>query len=319
MRRLLLLADARLAMARSQTAAFLESAAAHPRFEVVAVVDANRAPPIGWRGGATGALARAAMRAFNPTQLLQLPSGSRLERTARRHGVPLVTPAGRDINAAAFVEALRDRWQADVALSLGCLQILRRPLLDCFEQAVNFHNGLLPDYRGLSATSWSLYHGEPRSGVSFHRMTEGIDAGAVLVEGSVPTDESSLALEVEAAKLELAASLAPAVLEAIDQRAPGRAPTPGAGRYFSGADGRAIRTIADPRALPMAEIERRLRCFTRLRIRLDDGRWWLVTGLRRQGKPSFATAEALAISRALYLPPTLYRLHQALSRRPAAD
>jgi folate-dependent phosphoribosylglycinamide formyltransferase PurN len=307
-RRIVFFADSSLGMARSQLGPFLAAAAAHPGFETACVVDTARRRPQPLLEGAQ----RLAITAFNGTDAAVLPRYPSLRGQAALFGVPVVTPSARDVNSVGFRDQLARLPQPLVAVSLGCLQIFGPALLGCFEQAVNFHNGLLPDYRGLDATGWSLYRGERRSGFSFHRMTTGIDEGAVLADGSVPVDETSRVTDVDREKLAAAARLAPRVLEAIERCDRGRPQDPGSGRYFSRRDGEAIRRIESPGLLSRGEVLRRLRCFSLLRIRLADG-WWEATELGESGGPGVALADgALAIRRALHLPPPLYRLYRAL-------
>jgi folate-dependent phosphoribosylglycinamide formyltransferase PurN len=46
--------------------------------------------------------------------------------------------------------------------------------------AINYHDALLPNYAGGNAVSWALLHGEIGHGVTWHEMTERIDAGGIL-------------------------------------------------------------------------------------------------------------------------------------------
>ena len=117
-----------------------------------------------------------------------------LPRFAARQHIPLIVPHNRDPNSAAFLDYLDRDLCPDAALSVFCMTIFRRPLLDRFDQAVNFHNGLLPEYKGLGATSFSMYAGEPETGFTFHRMTEDVDAGPILVQDAIaiePTTRSA--------------------------------------------------------------------------------------------------------------------------------
>ena len=135
----------------------------------------------------------------------------------RQHGVPIVSPEAGDPNTPEFRARLHE-YGCDVALSYYCLRIFRRPLLDSFEQAVNFHNTLLPAYKGRMATAMALYHGEPRVGYTFHRMAETVDTGAVLVQGSLPVDDHTPLPTVTSRLVRQAASDVPQVLDLIARR-----------------------------------------------------------------------------------------------------
>ncbi|MCA9625268.1 MAG: AMP-binding protein, partial [Myxococcales bacterium] len=44
----------------------------------------------------------------------------------------------------------------------------------------NFHDGPLPRYAGLNATSWALLHQESSHGITWHAMTQDVDGGDIL-------------------------------------------------------------------------------------------------------------------------------------------
>ena len=64
-------------------------------------------------------------------------------------------------------------------------QIFRAPLLDACRRPINYHDGLLPNYRGVAATGWSIYRGESQSGFTFHRMASGSTGARSCVQGRV--------------------------------------------------------------------------------------------------------------------------------------
>jgi natural product biosynthesis luciferase-like monooxygenase protein len=61
-------------------------------------------------------------------------------------------------------------------LSLVPAHILALPRLG----AINFHDGPLPRYAGLHATTWAIQNQETSHGVTWHEMKEIVDAGAIL-------------------------------------------------------------------------------------------------------------------------------------------
>ena len=72
--------------------------------------------------------------------------------------------------------------------------VLVAPRLGCY----NLHPGPLPRYAGLNVVSWAIYCGERFHGVTVHRMTSEIDAGAIAYEESFPIHTSDSALMVSA-------------------------------------------------------------------------------------------------------------------------
>jgi len=51
--------------------------------------------------------------------------------------------------------------------------------------AFNVHGSLLPRYRGRAPINWAVLHGEPRIGMTLHRMVRAPDAGAIVDQEGV--------------------------------------------------------------------------------------------------------------------------------------
>jgi folate-dependent phosphoribosylglycinamide formyltransferase PurN len=312
--RLLLFADPHLASSMNLLAASLKSAAARDDIEIVAVVDAGR------NGSSRLRVPRAvadwgARSIFNPhtaADPARRPLVSSCASIARRRRVPVLVPSERDVNDVSFVETVTT-LQADATVALMVSQIFRSPLLEACRLPINYHNGLLPNYRGIAATGWSIYEGERQSGFSFHRMIELIDRGPILLQGTVPVGPGDDSAQVERAKTQLAASELNSLFDtlvssdhAIKQVA--------SGSSFSHADLRAIRTVEDPERLAADELQLRLRCFGSIELTLA-GRSWSTTALRRVGRRprnrslAFRAADGVWLEphRLRHLPPSVYR------------
>ncbi|MCW5983016.1 MAG: hypothetical protein KIT09_33305 [Bryobacteraceae bacterium] len=317
--RLVVFADPRLGTSAPLLDAFVREARARPDIRIVAVCDCGLNPPLPAPLDRVVRISRQlARRAFNPSAgEAPLASGAGVCAIARRNGVPVIRPTNANINDPLFAEQLRRRWQPTLALSVGCLQILRRDLLGVFQMAVNYHDGLLPQYRGVLATAWSLYLGESYTGYSFHRMTPGIDAGPVLLSDTIPAPENHSASRIYRDKTRRAALDAGKALDLMAARAAGD-PQGESGRYFSSRDSDRIVVIDDPSLLTAAEIQRRLRAFEVLRIKLE-GAWYPVTALKdgvRKGRLSFLTSDGRVMtpSRLMFLPRWLYPIYHSLWR-----
>ncbi|MES3000207.1 MAG: MupA/Atu3671 family FMN-dependent luciferase-like monooxygenase, partial [Pseudomonadota bacterium] len=64
--------------------------------------------------------------------------------------------------------------------------------------AVNFHDGPLPRYAGLNATSWALMAREATHGVTWHEMTAGADEGRIARQAVFPISPEDTALGLNA-------------------------------------------------------------------------------------------------------------------------
>ena len=64
--------------------------------------------------------------------------------------------------------------------------------------AINYHDGPLPRYGGTHATSWAIINGERSHGVTWHLMTEAVDAGDVLKQTPVDILDGETAVTLNA-------------------------------------------------------------------------------------------------------------------------
>jgi methionyl-tRNA formyltransferase len=97
---------------------------------------------------------------------------------AREKGVPIFTP--EKVNTPEWIERIV-ALQPDLILSVYyrnmiSAKILALPRLGAF----NLHGSLLPKYRGRAPINWAVLHGEPRIGMTLHRMVKQADAGAIV-------------------------------------------------------------------------------------------------------------------------------------------
>lgn len=159
----------------------------------VAVLSTSRAPGLDYL------LARRQLIAFVATD----PANRDLARAADA-GVPATV---RDIHAfyesagaprrdlrvrRAFdrqTAALLAERHVDLIIACGYLHILTTPLLDAYpNRIVNVHDSDLPSYPGLHAVRDAVFAGERSTRSCVHVVTEGVDAGPVLVRSwSFPT------------------------------------------------------------------------------------------------------------------------------------
>jgi amino acid adenylation domain-containing protein len=64
--------------------------------------------------------------------------------------------------------------------------------------AVNFHDGPLPRYAGVNATNWAIMNGETIHAITWHVMTDEINAGDILKQKTVPISEDETAISLHA-------------------------------------------------------------------------------------------------------------------------
>ena len=102
---------------------------------------------------------------------------------ARARGIPVFTP--EKVNTPEWIERIAV-LQPELILSVYyrnmiSQRILALPRLGAF----NLHGSLLPKYRGRAPINWAVLHGEPRIGMTLHRMVKAPDAGAIVDQEGV--------------------------------------------------------------------------------------------------------------------------------------
>lgn len=102
---------------------------------------------------------------------------------AREKGIPVFTP--ESVNTPEWREKIA-ALAPDLILSVYYrhmigTKILALPRLGAW----NMHGSLLPKYRGRAPINWAVLHGEPRIGMTLHRMVKSADAGAMVDQEGV--------------------------------------------------------------------------------------------------------------------------------------
>ena len=99
---------------------------------------------------------------------------------ARKYGVPVDDCA--DVNSEAFRAMLRDRG-VEFIVSISGTQLYKKKLRAQTPYGiVNCHGALLPRYRGLMPSFWTLANGETEGGVSVHYVDRKLDNGPIIVQ-----------------------------------------------------------------------------------------------------------------------------------------
>ncbi|HTZ20313.1 MAG TPA: formyltransferase [Opitutaceae bacterium] len=97
---------------------------------------------------------------------------------ARARGIPVFTP--ENVNTPEWRERLA-ALQPDLILSVYYRHMIGTKILGMARLgAFNLHGSLLPKYRGRAPINWAVLRGEPRIGMTLHRMVKAPDAGAIV-------------------------------------------------------------------------------------------------------------------------------------------
>lgn len=122
-------------------------------------------------------------------------SQRRLSAYCKEHKLEALVNEG-SVNAPDVIERVTND-APDFIFSINNFQILKPPLLSIPKiGAINFHNGPIPEYRGMNAPSWAIWNNEDSHGVSWHYMEPEVDLGDIAAQErfSLGDDETALSL-----------------------------------------------------------------------------------------------------------------------------
>ncbi len=115
---------------------------------------------------------------------------------AAAHGIRTVP---FDASLASALQTALANEPFDYLLSIANLRVIPANVLALpLRGAIDFHDGPLPRYAGLHATSWALLHGERTHGVTWHAIAGGIDEGDILAQELVEIEDDERALTLNA-------------------------------------------------------------------------------------------------------------------------
>ena len=128
---------------------------------------------------------------------------------ARHAGIPTFTIRLADFPAReewdkALAEACT-RYEPDLVVLAGFMKLVGKPFLDAFGgRCVNTHPALLPSFPGAHAVREALAHGVKVTGCTVFLVDEGVDAGPIVAQASVPVadddDEATLHERIKVAE-----------------------------------------------------------------------------------------------------------------------
>ena len=136
---------------------------------------------------------------------------SEVGAVAARHGLQTLKPT--KIRTPEFLAELKS-FEPDILAIAAYGRILPNQVLDAPRlMPINVHASLLPRHRGASPIEQAILDGDAATGVTIMRVTERMDAGAILLQRSIPiaADDTQGTLKNKLADLG-----ADALLEALD-------------------------------------------------------------------------------------------------------
>lgn len=130
---------------------------------------------------------------------------------AEAHGILVRTPKTlRSAEAQAELKAL----QADISVVAAYGLILPQAVIEAFPLGcLNIHGSLLPRWRGAAPIQRAIEAGDNESGITIMKVVEKLDAGDMLLKGSVPITAETTGETLHDAMAGLGAEL---IMKALD-------------------------------------------------------------------------------------------------------
>ncbi|WP_151718842.1 MupA/Atu3671 family FMN-dependent luciferase-like monooxygenase [Gemmobacter serpentinus] len=154
-----------------------------------------------------------------------LARGHRIDALVTRSPEVAAWGTGRGLTVIAQEKG----WEAalpdavDWLLSVANLSLIPdAALARATRGGVNFHDGPLPRHAGLNAPVWAIMGGEAAHGITWHRISGGVDEGDILVQRLFPIAATDTALTLNTRCFEVALDSFPDLMAALESGAPGR-------------------------------------------------------------------------------------------------
>ncbi|WP_433757288.1 methionyl-tRNA formyltransferase [Nocardia sp. CA-135398] len=123
-----------------------------------------------------------------------------VEDLAREHGIPVHLTERADAETIDLVK----RAEPDVIVVNSWYTWMPAELYNLPPHGtLNLHDSLLPKFTGFSPVLWALISGESETGLTVHRMDQGLDTGDILVQRSLPIGPTDTGAELVLRGMEL--------------------------------------------------------------------------------------------------------------------
>ncbi len=127
--------------------------------------------------------------------------GTAVKALAKEAGIDIYQPP--KINTDEAIEFFKHS-SADLFVVISYGQILSGRILAIPKTfSINVHASLLPRYRGAAPMNWAIIKGEKTTGVTIIKMTEKMDAGAIIMQKTtdITDDDTIISLEDKLSKI----------------------------------------------------------------------------------------------------------------------
>ena len=138
-----------------------------------------------------------------------------VSRVAKKHSIKTLKPKTID---KAFISKELGRSNIDLILVVAYGHILPKEMLKIPKiMSMNIHFSLLPKYRGASPIQSAIINGDKKTGISFMKIIERMDAGELIYKADVKIDNEDTKTLLENKLTSLAISKMDGVLNSLQK------------------------------------------------------------------------------------------------------
>lgn len=98
---------------------------------------------------------------------------------------------------AEIMEELKNRDRKTLVFSIMNPYLFPAAVVDNSNlNIINLHHALLPRHRGRNGEAWAVYEGDQEAGITWHRVTPGVDDGDIVIQKQTPVTEDMTSIKL---------------------------------------------------------------------------------------------------------------------------
>lgn len=104
----------------------------------------------------------------------------------------------------------------DVVFTVNSYKMIKEPWFSIPKMGIiNFHNSILPNYKGVNIPYWVIQNGEEKHGVTWHFINEKLDEGRIILQDSFELHGKETAAQVSNSCIKLGLKIFPQVIDKV--------------------------------------------------------------------------------------------------------
>lgn len=96
-------------------------------------------------------------------------------------------------NLSPEFDIVESMENCDIFISIFYNKLISKKFIEARKKCLNFHGGILPEYRGSGTINFAIINGEKETGITLHEIDEKIDHGPIIDIQKIPIEENDTA------------------------------------------------------------------------------------------------------------------------------